>query len=247
MGVSLNPETFIGGGGFKIDDVDAKIIDAKFLIYDYGNPDGPKTPALWLHIDVEGTEYDQYYSMGNIKDWLPTPDGKSLDKVGERTAIDKTANGALFLKSLVEVGFPPEELGKEEISVLNGLVAHFIQAPAPERNIKKSPEQIEKDRKFPPTILLIDRIVKLPDGTTMDGGDNTANDDIEKTAESCVIGAILDNAGKLPYARLVAHVYQNYKGPDPNKIMSMANKTEFLAAIGRPWKWNASEQLLTMP
>jgi hypothetical protein len=159
--INLNPESFIEGSGL-IDDCDAVVKEARFDMFDYNGTADP-TPCLKMVLDVAGDETEQYWSMGRADDWIPSDDGKQLLKVGTANSIRLTSNGGIFLQALVGVGFPAEKLGSD-ISVLDGLEAHFIQTPAPERKgVKKTPKQKEKEEKYgPPTILVVSEILALP-------------------------------------------------------------------------------------
>jgi len=159
--LNLNPEKFVEGGGL-IDDVDCTIESARFEEFDYMGKATP-VPALKLVIDVAGESFDQYYSMGNLQDWIPSEDGTQLLQAGKATSIRLTSNGGIFLKSLVDAGFPTDKLG-EDVSVLDGLQAHMIQVPEPERaGIKRTKEQLTKIEKFgPKTILVISEVQTLP-------------------------------------------------------------------------------------
>lgn len=160
-GVNLNPETFLEGGGL-IDDVDVVFTEARFEMFDYNGKADEPIPALKITIDCAGDESVQYYSMGRSQDWMPSDDGTQLMAVGSATAIRMSTNGGIFLTSLVDSGFPAEKLG-DDISVLDKLEAHMIQVPEPSRNLKKTKEQEEREKKYgPKTILVVNGINKLP-------------------------------------------------------------------------------------
>lgn len=159
----LNPETFVEGGGL-IDDIDVVLKKNEFVLYDYNGTVTPATPALRiLMTDDSGTEYEQMYSIGKAEDWLPSEDGKQLLAVGKAEFIRASANGGILLKSLVDAGFPAEKLG-DDISVLDGTVAHVMRVPAPvSGNKKQTPKQKEREEKYgPPTILVISEIKSFP-------------------------------------------------------------------------------------
>lgn len=152
---SLNPEDMVEGGGL-VDDVDATITEASFDMFDYNGKVVPGVPSLKAILSVEGDEVTQFWSMGNAKDWIPSDDGSQLISVGTANGIRLSSNGGIFLKSLIDAGFPADKLG-DDITVLGGLEGHFIRVPAPKRNIPG-----KEKSKFEETILTISEISKLP-------------------------------------------------------------------------------------
>ena len=160
---SLNPEHAVEGGGL-LDDVDAAISKARFVMWDYQGAAREESPAMCLTLDLDGDTHEQYYSMGSAKDWMASEDGKTLVAVGKLEGIRSSTNGMVFLTALVDAGFPAEKLDDGDITVLDGLEAHFVQVPAPERKgLKKTKEQQEKEEKYgPKTILVISEVKRLP-------------------------------------------------------------------------------------
>ena len=95
--------------------------------------------------------------MGNPNDWLPSDDGSQLVAVGGVTGIRATSNGGIFIKALVDAGFPVDKIG-DDITILDGLQAHVIRIPAPKRaGLKK-----DKKKDFEDTILIVGEIKALP-------------------------------------------------------------------------------------
>ena len=162
-GVSLNPENFVEGGGL-IDDVDVTFKECSFEMFDYNGTVQPGSPSLKVvMVDDDGNDMEQYYSMGSANDWIPSEDGSQLVAVGKATSIKVNTNGGILLKSLVDAGFPADKLG-DDITILNGLVAHVIRVPAPKRaGVKLTDKQKEKEEKYgPPTLLIVGEIKTLP-------------------------------------------------------------------------------------
>jgi hypothetical protein len=259
--INLNPESFIEGSGL-IDDCDAVVKEARFDMFDYNGTADP-TPALKLVLDVAGDETEQYWSMGRSEDWIPSDDGKQLLKVGTANSIRLTSNGGIFLQTLVGVGFPAEKLGSD-ISVLDGLEAHFIQTPAPERKgVKKTPKQKEKEEKYgPPTILVISEILTLPwekkaagkpKGKAKPAGAppkaaakpaakpapkeeaEAAPDEMTEKATEVVMGILAEGEG-LTKKELTPKIFKVMADdPDRNKVIQLTFKDEFLA--NGPWDY----------
>src|ERR1700751_881162 len=107
---SLRPSTFSQGGGL-IDDVDAEISRARFVLYDFeGKSDRGNSLCLCLSLrESDGTDHIQYYSAGDTQYFMPSEDPKNDDlngitfvAVGEKQVLNGSTNTALFLNSLVQ-------------------------------------------------------------------------------------------------------------------------------------------------
>lgn len=260
----LNPETFVEGGGL-IDDVDVTLTGCSFEQFDYNGKASP-VPALKLEIEAADISVTQYYSMGALKDWMPSEDGNQLLSVGSATSIRMSSNGGILLKSLVDAGFPADKLG-DDISVLVGLQAHMIQVPEPGRSMKKTKEQEEKEAKYgPKTILVVSAVNKLPwEKATPAGGKKTATkakpkpkkaapkktapkkeepaddgvaeaSDVEAKATE-VIMEILAESGTVTKKELPAKIFKmRADDPDKNEMIKTVFNDDFLAA--GPWTFD---------
>jgi len=246
---SLNPEDFVEGGGL-IDDVDVVLKELSFEMFDYQGS-APETPSLKVLMDVDGDEMDQYYSMGSPKDWMPSDDGKQLIAVGTASGIRMSSNGGIFLKSLIDAGFPTERLGTD-ISVVNGTEAHVIRVPAPKRSgIKQTAKQKEREEKYgPATILVVGEILTLPGESKAKGKakgkakpaagkgkpkPKTSGDVEEKTTEALV--SILAEVGTLTKKEIPGHLFKTLKDdPDRNEAIKIAFDDEFLG--NGPWEYD---------
>lgn len=155
MGVSLKPSKAITVTGL-LDDVDVKITEAKFQMFDYGGSTQP-VPALKLALDaMDGSSpLEQYWSMGKATDWMPSDDGKELVPIGRATELTDSTNGMILLTSLINAGFPESKLD-DDISILEGLECHINRVAAPTR------KGLQNDKGKDKTILTITKIIKLP-------------------------------------------------------------------------------------
>ncbi|MCK5608607.1 hypothetical protein KAR91_42385 [Candidatus Pacearchaeota archaeon] len=252
--VSLNPENFIEGGGL-IDDVDVVLEENRFEMFDYQGKANP-TPCLKITMECEDIDdpMEQYYSMGSANDWIPSEDGTQLVAVGKATNIRLSSNGGIFLKALIDAGYPAEDLG-DDISTLDGLQAHVIQIPAPKRGMKKSKEQEEREERFgPPTILVVSEIVALPGekkkpkgapkkaaGKKATGKGKAASKkkedsgDLNEKALTAVMDILLE-AGTITKKELPAKIFQTMKeDPDRNAMVKIVFDDAFLES--GPWDY----------
>jgi len=264
--LSLNPEGFTEGGGL-VDDVDGIIKESLFVAYDYNGKSKDPAPCIKLTVDVDGDEHTQYYSMGTTKDWIPSEDGKQLIKAGSANSIRLTSNGGIFLKALVDAGFPTDKLG-DDITVLEGVKAHFIQIPEPERKgITRTKEQQDKiDKWGPKTILVVSEIIELPwdkkeAKTKKTPGSTTATksaaaptktatktatketddsaDDVATKATEWVM-EFLGESGSVAKKDLPTKIFKEKKDdPDKNAVIKLVFTDEFLSS--GPWNFDGSE------
>jgi hypothetical protein len=155
--LSLRPSEFVQGG--LIDDVNGKITDAKFLMYDYNGKSDVAAPALGIEIELEdGTKHESYYSAGDAKYWVPTEDGKGLQPVGDKSHLTNSCKLALFLAELVNAGFSEDKLATGDITVLVGLTAHFQRKADPQRKglVRKEGDNREQ------STLVVTKILAMP-------------------------------------------------------------------------------------
>lgn len=245
---NLNPDGFVEGGGL-IDDIDITVAEARFDLFDYNGKVVPGVPSLRVEMESEDDEKaTQYYSMGKSDDWIPSDDGTQILATGSATSIRMTSNGGIFLKSLVDAGFPADKLG-DDISILDGLKCHVIRVPAPKRAGLK--RETKKD--FEDTILIVSEIRTLPWEKSKPKGaakgkaaakkgkasskavsKKDEGDASEKAAE--VIMGILAEDGTVTKKELPGKLFKALKDdPDRNAIVKIAFDDDFLA--DGPWTY----------
>ena len=159
MGVSLKPSSFTKGG--LVDDVDVTITGAQFVMWSYERADIPEVPALKLDLQTEtGDVVDQYLSAGDAKYFVPSEDGSELVAVGSRTTLNDNSNMALFMRSLIEVGFDETRI-EDDISVLCGVQVHVRRVEQPARaGIVQPVGEGQEARKR--TVLTVTQIISCP-------------------------------------------------------------------------------------
>lgn len=247
---SLNPDDFQEGGGL-VDDVDVVMKECRFEMFDYQGSVPEPVPSLKvLMTDDDGNDIDQYYSMGSAKDWIPSEDGKQLMSVGTATGIRASSNGGIFIKSLIDAGFPVDKMGSD-ISSIDGLKAHVIRVPAPKRSgIKQSAKQKEREEKYgPPTLLVVGEVISLPWEKTKPKGAPAGKkasakaeaapdqgDDVSEAAINAIMEILSEN-GTAAKKELPAKLFQSLKeDPNRNEIIKLAFDDNFLAS--GPWTYD---------
>jgi hypothetical protein len=156
MGVSLNPDTFSKGG--LIQDVDVEIIGGRYTL----EPPAGYTQRdrvfaeLQLKVLDDGSEVEQYWSVGKNTDFTPSTDGLELVPSGSRENLNDNSNFSIFIQNLVNVQFPKTAL-TDKLDCLFGTQIHVVRIPAPER------EGLEKGADAKKSYILVpNKLIKLP-------------------------------------------------------------------------------------
>jgi len=143
----LNPKNYIAGGGL-LNDRDATVVSAKFVMFDYRGNMPQAVPALEVVFQTDdGEEFTEYFTVGDRNDWAPSPDGKKIQPVGRATALKETTKVAIFLNSIYTAGAPEaffEELS-EDITNLVGLKGHFVRIKTERRGAKDTEDLVMTD------------------------------------------------------------------------------------------------------
>lgn len=251
---SLNPDNFVEGGGL-IDDMDVTFKECLFDMFDYNGKVVPGVPSLKITMKMEDDEEAvQYYSIGSSNDWIPSEDGSQLVAVGKASNIRMTTNGGIFLKALIDAGFPVDKLGND-ITILDGMQAHVIRVPAPKRPGLQKKERAD-GKKFDETILIVSEILTLPWEKSKPkgapkgkaaGGKKAAS--VEKKAApkateteedsdaaTMAVLSILEEVGTITKKELPGKIFQTEKeNPDRNAIVKAVFDNAFLEA--GPWDY----------
>lgn len=169
--ISLNPKTFTKGGLFS--DVDVEILDFYFTLE---SPEGyTVADRVFAKADMkilsDGALVDNFYSAGKSADFVPSKDGPgegtgyALEETGSRTALNDNTNISIFMAELVKCGFPPERLDSGRLDVLKGLVCHVVRIPTKREGLERD----KKEGARPDTVLVPNKIIKLPGGAAKKG------------------------------------------------------------------------------
>lgn len=158
-GVSLKPSDAVAGGG-AYDDIDVLITKCRFISWDYKG--AIPTPILglgvWYRTLTDAFEFDQVYSAGELAHFVPSEDGRMAVPVGKMAGLVESSNAILFLRSLVDAGFPEAKIG-DDVSVFEGTVCHVNKLPQPKRTGLKTAPAPGDEKKF---YLAVTKIHKYP-------------------------------------------------------------------------------------
>lgn len=237
--VGLSPATMTEGGGL-LNDVDGVIKAAEVVMYDYNGKSPVESPALHLTIEVDGEDHEQYWSVGQARDWAPSKDGKCIEALRGQTGLNRGSNAAILLQSFVESGFPEDSI-EDDVTCFVGLDAHWIRVPAPERpGLKRTPR--EDGNTYDPQVLVINNVNALPGdkkaGKAKTGGKAKAGGggDAKAKAEEIVMELLADNPEGVKKSELPKAAYSALKNdPLRNEVAKIVFSDDFLNS--GPWEY----------
>jgi hypothetical protein len=161
--VNMSPDAFTFG---LIDDVDIEITDAICATAAQAenyNSDDTEAPLFIVEMTgVNGDQHTQFYSLGKSEDWAPSANGEGFVSVSGKTSINATTNLGMFLKSLVENGFPADVLATGNLKSIIGTKAHVLM----KQTDRKSLVRAGRDPGKPTGVLLVSKIHSLPGADT---------------------------------------------------------------------------------
>jgi hypothetical protein len=264
QGVSLLPDDFIQGG--LIDDVDARIVTARWVEYDYGGK--AEKPALAIHLNIltQDGEHDEYYSCGDLSRLQPNraDGGRTLLPLDGH--IIRNTKAAWLLESFIVAGFPKTDIGTD-LAAFDNTEVHLLRRADPERVGLKSQRDPSKGQQ---TTLLVKNILSLPKDPNklqfVGAGVNASQSvgapsastgapaavsapaqagvDIEAKATEHILNVLGSNGGVIAKAKLSAELIKSVgaagdvaiQGP----ILGKAFSNDWMKAADKPWKVDAN-------
>ena len=200
-----------------------------------------------------GSAHAQYYSLGKSEDWAPSASGEGFIAQSGKTSINATTNLGMFLKSLVENGFPTDLLATGNLKCLIGTKCHVLM----KQTDRKSLVRAGRDTSKPTGVLLVSKINSLPGADTKgavagkgkaaapatkaavsgkaNGAATTAkgsvNDDIDATLIEKLTEALAEN-DPLPKKTLLQIASGAFKGtPSHSAAIKRSAEADFLKSL----------------
>lgn len=235
-GASLNPDTFLEGGGL-LDNVDVVWRNPRFEMWTYPNTT-ITTPALAVDLEPdEGEAVTQYWSAGNADDWNPSKDGTKLVPIGKASSLSKSSNLYQLLKSIKEADFPIDKM-EDDVSIYEGMKCHMIRMKAPER-----PGLKQKERKYEASVLVVDTIIQLPGEDKKTGNvKGKAGNDVSDRATQVVMEIVSENPKGIQKMMLASKAFAKLKGEKVDQttinaiVQLIGGKDEAFITSG-PWTY----------
>lgn len=261
-GVSLKPSDAQVGGGLY-DDVDVRIEKCRFKTWDYMGK--IPSPVLGLAVTyktlVDAVEFEQVYSAGDLKHFVPSQDGRFAIPVGSQTGLNDNSNAIQFLAALVNAGFPEDRIAND-VSVFEGTEGHVNQVPQKERKgLAGDPSAKNK------TLLVVTQIHKYPwekgkvapikpaaaktvaqavtGPTEVSAAPAPAGNGIAAKSVETVMGILMTKGGTVTKAAIAQEAFKVLaKDPDRNAVVQAIYKDEFLHGKsvegGVPWQFDGT-------
>jgi hypothetical protein len=157
LDVSTDPKNAIDPGGIGFGPGPAKILEARFKIFDYQPKEGSKkrvvrAPVLLVKYERDGEQGREPYSLGQGP-WRILKKGCSIQ--GKKKAgLPKGCNALYLIESLIEQGMPPGTT--DNVNELDGAEVVLIQKPI-ERDFGEDKGGIKKQ-----SILVVKEVVSAP-------------------------------------------------------------------------------------
>lgn len=264
--VSFLPSDAVVGG--SLSDVDARVHKARFASWDYRGKSDAVCALLVTYLpdgyeledeDAIPEHYTQAYSCGPLDKYTPSDDGTYVIAAGSAKGFNKQSNVIMFLTALVNKGFPEAELGKNDISVLDGMRVHLVQVSQPKREGLKS-DGGDKDK----NIVLIDKILEMPGekpaaaaaapakkaaakpkaaaAASAGPAVSAAAPEIVEAAQGAIMQIVSENGGKATKAEIAGKIFKTLAGETDtarkNAIIQAAYKDDTLKS--GPWQFDGT-------
>lgn len=253
---SFDPDQHSEGGYF--DDRDCTIVKAEVVSFDYQGKSDKPVCALHIRYRPDDAEDDddersEYYRIGDLDKFTPSPDKKFYIPVGTTQQMNKKSKGSLYLRALKEKGFELSKLSSG-IDALEGLHVHVNIVPLPKI------EGSDKENK----ILIVTKIHDKPaEGQKKAGGKKADSkksdsketkevaspaaasnvDGAEDKATEVIVNLIMEKGGKVNKSNLASAMFSSIKDDSKlrNAAIALIGKTDWLSSSDRPWAYNGGE------
>lgn len=249
--------------GQFIDDIDVEFTNCQCVMTDYDGHTDEEVPVFQSDLifldDPDREPASQSWSAGGNKNWVASEDGTRLEPADGSTkkSLTKRCKLSIFLQSLVDAGFPVEELEKDDITVLNGLRAHVVQQEMPKMNFNRGRGRGDDEEKAPPSVIVVESIISLPgEGKSSKKGTKSGKaaaatktrkaapkeDDFDVEAETeAAIVALLEAAedGVVKFSKLPKELMKSVPGPNKTAIAEQAMDKEWIEDKARPFGYDA--------
>lgn len=265
--ISLKASDQQSGG--ILDDVDVMIKEMLFTTWDYNGQQDPQLALRLVYVEESGKETEQYYSAGKLEHMVPSADGRACEAAvgSNKTGLNDNCNAALFLKSIIEMGFPEDKIEEAESSteVFEGTVVHLNAVAQKKRAGLQN--QDEKVR----TILLVTQIKQFPwedagNAQAAAGAKKPAqtgkvatppakasgkpaaaapatngNAALDDEAGAAILAVLAKNGGAVEFKKLGMQVFREL-GSSPNRsaILNLVASADYMAQEGAPWSFDGN-------
>lgn len=207
-GASLNPDTFLEGGGL-LDNVDVVWRNPRFEMWSYPGGQYPDSPVLKIDLEMDdgATSDNDVWTAGSADDWSPSKDGSKLVPIGKASSLSKSSNLYQLLKSIKDADFPVDKM-EDDVGVYEGMKCHMIRIKQPERKGLQ-----KKEKKYDPSVLVVDTIIQLPwdEKKGKDSGKGKAGDEVTDKAIQVIMEILGENPNGIHKMKLASEAFKKLK------------------------------------
>lgn len=253
MSISLRPSD-ASVGNQLLNDADVEISNCRFEMWNYDGKSLSSFPGILCDLtDLSSGDvhHNVFWSIGKPEDWAPSDNGEEIIPLGARSTPSASCNAMQFLASLVNNGFPEEDLEDGNITILNGLGFHAMRVEADVTRITN-----RDPNKRVPTYIIATQILYLPGkadawakknkksspsssekqsgkrgSSKQEDVENESSDPSDDEIDAAMLlGTILkDHDGKIAKSDIPALVFKSApKGSDKNKIVKLLKSDDFI-------------------
>jgi hypothetical protein len=254
--LSFNPDDATAGG--NLNDIDATIVQARVVSFDYnGKADEPLCCLALTYLPDGAEDKDDvivdYIKLGKMTECAPAPDNKRAVPISKSSFHTKSKIMAYF-RAAVAAGVPKNQLA-QDVSVLDNLRVHLTTIEIAGEGTDKSGQKI-KDSKLTFISKLLDSkapAVKAGTGAKAKAAAAkteapaaapaaaAAPEGVEDEAINQVLAILGDKNGKVAKSALPGEMFRRIKDTATrNAVIKLVGNTEWLDGE-KPWKFEGGE------
>jgi hypothetical protein len=172
QGVSLRPRDMVQGG--LADNVHVRWDEVRFVQWDYNGQVQPPVLALAIamhELADPSSKFVQYYSAGDLKNLVPSSDGRRAVPVGSQPGLNNNTNASQLIESIcAAVPTFEDSMNTDDVGVLfEGMECYMERVAQPKRTgLLNRPQQAaipgQQAKAQNDTVLVVKKVYKLPNG-----------------------------------------------------------------------------------
>jgi hypothetical protein len=171
QGVSLKPKDAVQGG--LADNVHVKWDEVRFVQWDYNGKVTPPVLALAIamhELADPNSKFVQYYSAGDLKNLVPSSDGRRAVPVGSQAGLNNNTNAMQLIESLCNAAPQFEDMMTDDVAAtFENMECYMERVAQPKRTgLLNRPGQTQQQQGGNDTVLVVKKVYRLPNGTQLE-------------------------------------------------------------------------------
>lgn len=257
-------DEFVQGG--LLDDADVLVKLSRFSSWDYnGKQPTPVLAIKLVMVDGENNEHEQYLSSGEMRFFVPSPDGTVAIPVGAQKKLNLNTNAVAFLLSVMNADTQGQLAAALKatgnVSLLEGVRMHVVRKAQPKRTGLIQAPGTEGQPQREKTQLLCEKILAYAGQAAPPAGVKAAavpaataaaaapaaavNSELDDLTVGALLTLLSENGNSLKPSAIAGKFFgaaafkaggsMPLEGPVKNSVLGLIVKPEFINAPGRPW------------